>query len=151
MRGLTVAIFTMLALAAPSAVRAMPNFADSIELLVAQSDIVVAGRIAATSSFDDNDVLGPWRTAVMSVDETIKGAPRTTLTFRCRDDDRNFRQLPPQGMPLLAFFVSTKDMKNATNNDGYRRYPFALLPSGQGVFRVATTRGSPRTPRTCAR
>jgi len=98
--------------------------AESIEWVLADSDLVVVGRITSVKTVPGSDKL-EYPAATVSVTSTLKGEPADSVTFvlRNHDDDgasdalldqKYPRQWMDEGIPLLFFLVK---------NDG-KRVPF---------------------------
>lgn len=81
---------------------------ESLEWIVADSDLIVKGTIVKVESFNDEQQTA-WEEATVQVNETIKGTPANALTFlvRCVGITEKPSKWHQEGVELLLFLVES--------------------------------------------
>jgi hypothetical protein len=123
MRSVVVALLLMVA---PLTAVAEINMADSIEWVAADSDLVVRGKVTAVAKRKGpGDVV--WYDVTVGVAETLKGAPRRSVTFAVRHlYGATPAEWKAKRRELLLFLVDSK--RRLGDDKDYARAPFALRP-----------------------
>ena len=98
---------------------------ESLEWIVADSDLIVRGKIAKVEPFNDEQQTA-WEEATVQVNETIKGTTTEPLTFlvRCVGITEKPSQWQREGVELLLFLVKSKRYDSL--DPDYGKTDFAL-------------------------
>jgi hypothetical protein len=130
------------ALATPTAAAAEINVGESLEWMVADSDLVVRGQVlSVTASRGPGQVV--YERARVRIDETIKGVARPVV-------DILVRHVGPAERPsswradrseLLLFLVDSS--RRAGEDTAYRRAPFAVRAGVHGLSAIRLGAASP--------
>ena len=98
---------------------------ESLEWMVADSDLIVRGKIAKADPFNDEQQTA-WEEATVQVSETIKGTTTEPLTFlvRCVGITEKPSQWQREGVEMLLFLVKSKRYESL--DPDYGKTDFAL-------------------------
>lgn len=119
-------LFTAL-IAIANTARAQPigEYYESIEWMVADSSLVVRGKIAALKVTSEPDDPGDWYHVTMRVDETLKGEHQQTRQFAVYESkrDKELRRWKDEDSPFLACL--TENRRLVPQDRRYARFPYA--------------------------
>jgi len=109
---------------------------DTLELMIADSDLVVLGTVTSITD-DGNDPAGhPWRKALIQISETIKGPPHSNISIRFRAEPLpDLDEVLASHEPALIFLVNNSPIA-APNHPGASPYSFRDHP--QHLLRLQT-------------
>jgi hypothetical protein len=93
---------------------------DSVELLVANSDLIVRAELVELTD-DGPDENHRWRQAVLQVNDTFKGPPEKRVTVRVSGAMPDLERWRASGTEKIVLLV-----RSDRYDPGFRKYPFAL-------------------------